>query len=260
MTYSNDTLKEFLNGTLAEDTARAIETALETDTELGERIMALDTFAAPIREVMEVLPSQDRIERLQANIETAAAEAAKPAVPSTSWGWQKVAASIAIGLVVGWSANTISTPTPEPTKPSWRMEVASYQKLYVNETVAHLDTDPAILTRQFERASKAVNLDLMQDALKGVENLTLARAQVLGFSGKPLVQIVYKDAKGMPIALCIIAKNNEAPKDTTKFEDLRGLSSATWETGTHQFLLIGDTTDTDIKTWSNELQATFKDA
>ncbi len=257
MTYSNETLLGFLNGTLADDEARAIETALETDVELGERMMALDTFAAPVREVMETIPSQERIERLQAELVAATTPIAT--TPKMGWGWQKMAASIALGLIVGWSSNAYLNK-PQPQKPSWRMEVASYQKLYVNETVAHLDTDPAALEGQFARASKAVDLDLMQETLKGVENLTLARAQVLGFSGKPLVQIVYKDAKGMPIALCIIAKNNEAPKDTTKFEDLRGLSSATWETGTHQFLLIGDTKDADIENWSNELREKFQKA
>lgn len=253
MKYNDDTLIEFLNGTLAEDDARTIEIALVTDAELGERIMALDTFAAPVREVMETIPSQERIERLQAELLAATA----PIVaPKSGWGFQKMAASIALGLIAGWSANAYLT-TPEPTKPSWRMEVANYQALYVPETVAHLKIDPDALKNQFERASNAVNLDLPQDALDNVADLTLARAQVLGFFGKPLIQIAYKDAKGMPIALCIIAKPNVAPKDSTKFEVLQGMASATWETATHQFLLIGNSEQENIKDWSGVMQKAF---
>jgi len=256
MKYNDDTLIAFLNGILAEDDARAIETALETDAELGERIMALDIFAAPVREIMETIPSAERIKRLQAELVAATAPAPKQ---RSGWGFQKMAASIALGLIVGWSANTYLT-APEPTKPSWRMEVANYQALYVPETVAHLEVDPETLAKQFERASSALNLQLSQAALDTVSDLTLARAQVLGFSGKSLIQIAYKDAKGMPIALCIIAKPNVAPKDSTKFETLQGMPSATWETTTHQFILIGNAEQDRIKDWSGVLKGAFTDA
>ena len=254
MTYSNETLINFLNGTLAEDTARAIETALETDIELGERMMSLDSFATPVREVMETIPSQERIERLQAELVTVTTPVSTP--KPTGWGWQKMAASVALGLIAGLSANAYLS-APQTTKPSWRMEVANYQALYVPQTVAHLQIEQDSLRGQFERASDAVNLNLPQDALGDVSDLTLARAQVLGFSGKPLIQIAYKDAKGMPIALCIIAKPNAEPKNSTKFEVLQGMPSATWETSTHQFLLIGDAEQENIQNWSGVLQKAF---
>ncbi len=255
MAYSNEILKSFLDGTLPEDEARAIETTLETDVELGDRIKALDTFAAPVRAVMESIPSQERIERLQGEL---LQKTAPVSANYSGWGWQKIAAGIAFGIIAGWSANTLSTP--EPNKPSWRMEVANYQALYVPETVAHINNTPDMLEQQFARASSAVNLELSENELNATDGLQLARAQVLGFSGKALVQIAYKDSKGMPIALCIIAKPNIAPKDSTKFEVLQGMHSATWETATHQFLLIGNAQSEDIQSWSSDLQKVFKGA
>jgi len=76
---------------------------------------------------------------------------------------------------------------------------------------------------------------LDSDALADVDNLTLRRAQVLGFEGQPLIQLVYTDPSGKPFALCIMsdAEGGEGPAI------LAGLATHTWKSKSHGFILVG---------------------
>lgn len=225
MTYSDETLKSYLDGALPEAEAKALEQAMSTDEALQRRLMALDTFAAPVAETFQNLPGEARLESLRAALPTA-----KPQSPRW-WTGAAMAASVAVGALVG--SQFLPSGSTEAT--GWRMEVARYQALYVPETVAYLGGDPNKLATEMARASKAVGLDLDLEALAEVDDLTLRRAQVLGFEGQPLIQMVYTDPKGTPFALCIMAdaEGSEGP------EILVGLATHTWESGTHGFILVG---------------------
>lgn len=216
MGYSDADLKNYLAGDASDALSQDIETALGSDPELEQRLMALDVYAPAVRDVMKTIPSAARLETLM------------PKVPETRvkprWFMMasSIAASVVLGVALGWSGKGYF-PTDKVT---WKMEVASYQALYVPETVAHLDLDPEKVIRQFKRASGALGLELPQGKLAGIEALTLSRAQVLGFKGRPLIQIVYKSTNGAPIALCIIAKKSQSAQTQISYAEMRGLASA----------------------------------
>ena len=63
------------------------------------------------------------------------------------------------------------------------------------------------------------------------------RAQVLGFRGKPLVQIAYLRNDGTPVALCIIPAGPDAKG--VSMGAAEGLDVARWNTPGYGFLLIG---------------------
>lgn len=247
MIYSDQNLREFLEGKLSAQKTREIETAMLSDTDLEMRIMSLDSYADPVRALMQNIPGQGRIDRLaqEMSVET------RQVYPKL--GWQALAACLAFGLFAGWAGNAFFRTDTD----NWRMEVAHYQALYVAQTIAHLDNDPANIRNQFKRASSAVDLALPQQALGQVSGLKLARAQVLGFQGAPLIQIVYQATDGAPIALCIIAKRDRSMDDGTAISMMQGLASAAWETESHQFLLIGDAHQRDIKDWAKTIKDVF---
>ncbi len=225
MTHTDEVLKSYLDGTLPETEAEALEEAMSTDEALQKRMMALDTVAAPVAEAFQNLPGEKRLESLRAALPTAQSQSPR------WWTGAAMAASVAVGVLVG--SQLLPSGSAEAT--GWRMEVARYQALYVPETVAYLGGDPDKLATEMARASKAVGLDLDLEALAEIDDLTLRRAQVLGFEGQPLIQMVYTDPKGTPFALCIMAdaEGSEGP------EILVGLATHTWESDTHGFILVG---------------------
>jgi len=80
-----------------------------------------------------------------------------------------------------------------------------------------------------------VGLDLT--ALAQVDGLRFHRAQQLGFNGKPLIQIAYTLPDGTPVAICILP-NGSDPRGP-RFQQVEGMQSADWTTGSHGVLIIG---------------------
>lgn len=228
MTYTDETLRSFLEGALPEGEARRLETEMMADDALQRRIMALDgvgqTVGAALRDIPEparIKPIVKGLERPKKNIEKS---------------WSKLgglAAMLVLGLGLGWGLQIFKPSNPE----NWRMEVARYQALYVPETVAHLSNDASELKDQFDRASAALGLTLPLEQLSSVENLELRRAQVLGINGDALIQIAFRASDGTPFALCI-TKGTDA---VAGVETLAGLAAFSWANNAHQFLLIGGT-------------------
>ena len=57
MTFSDDTLKAYLQGSLGPEESDAIENAVENDPELEQRLMDLDPIAPVVREVFRDIPA-----------------------------------------------------------------------------------------------------------------------------------------------------------------------------------------------------------
>jgi len=225
MTYSDETLKGYLNGALTETESEAVELSLSADIALQRRLMALDTASFPVAEAFKKLPGEERLQKLRATLPQQA-----PSKPRWLAG-AALAASVAVGIFVGSQLSSSGTGVTN----DWRVEVARYQALYVPETVAYLGGDPDKLATEIDRASKAVGYDLNLSTLAEVDDLTLRRAQVLGFEGQPLIQLVYTNEDGAPFALCIMP-NPEGEEGPAR---LAGLATHTWKSGSHGFILVG---------------------
>jgi len=246
MSFTDRELKAYLAGDASQPLEQSIETALSSDPELERRLMALDNVAAFVRDTLKIIPSAARLETL---LQTPKPTRAK----SGQFRGISIAASILAGIVLGWSGKDYAVDKQS----TWRMEVASYQALYTPQTIAHLDRDPVNLSNQFKRASTALKLDLPQEKLAEIEALTLFRAQVLGFQGHPLIQIVYQSETGAPIALCIIAKDTAPEQTQITYARMQGLASATWANDKYEFFLIGGQDETHIQNWANRFKSVF---
>lgn len=133
------------------------------------------------------------------------------------------------GLVIGVFA---SRPDAGPV--GWHAYVASYQALYVTDTLAEVTQSPEATATQLAKVSGKLGRPL--GAATTIPGLTYKRAQVLGFNGAPLAQLAYLGKDGAPLALCILAKTEAAALETMKLE---GMEAASWSDGNYAYLLIG---------------------
>ncbi|WP_299620320.1 hypothetical protein [uncultured Tateyamaria sp.] len=230
--FTDEELTAFLDGEADDELHAAIDAALETDAALLARAEAL--FLPP--EVMGAMA-----QGYDALLDTAPAMAALPepvAPPARrrrSWAVLPFGVGLAAGLAVAAFVG-LSTPEPAPAR-GWVSFVASYQALYTTATLADAAPTAAETTAQLVTVSQAVGLDLT--GLPEAAGLTFKRAQVLGFNGKPLVQIAFLRDDGTPVALCIIPAGPDAKP--VNMGAAEGLGLARWNTPGHGFLLIGGT-------------------
>ncbi|MEO1109735.1 MAG: hypothetical protein AAFX90_17620 [Pseudomonadota bacterium] len=246
MTFSDETLLAYLEGNLEEAEARQIEQAVEADPELEQRLMALDPFASMVQGVFEAIP-------VQAPEVVLPELAAQTSVPAGT-GLMRLAAVAASVAIIAASA-TWWAMRPAPL--GWAQQAAIYQSLYVPDTIAPLDASTETLDKQFAMAEEQLGRSLNRDALEALPGLELRRAQVLSFKGKPLIQIVFADEQGQPLAFCVIRQGPDAPNKPAKSAVLSGLATVTWAQDGYGYMLLGSNPKTDLSGELDALSQTF---
>lgn len=243
-TYSDEALRKFLDGDISEAEHAEIIAQLEQDPELEHRLMDLDHVGPVVHAAFKDIAPQTAFD--MSNF--------PPADTSHANRWRPllIAATVTGIAVLGTGAFFNNTSAVEP----WMQQVATYQALYSPETIAHVVTDPAMQTAELQRAETALDIDLHSARLADVDGLSLVRAQLLAFEGRPLTQIVFADAAGQPIALCII-ETGDGTDDGIAFAQLEGMPSASFSNDGFSFLLIGPTDTEAIASYATSFKGIF---
>ncbi len=262
--FTDEQLRAYLDGEAPSDVTAAIDTALETDDALAERLAGLDEFAALIRPAFEAVraaaPREDLLERLRAAEAAAAAAAADPSRPVEARRWAALAAGFAAAVTTGvLIGRGPLAPSPEvverevvverdvivereipPPPRTWMMAVADYVALFSQETLVDLGVQPQELAQQVEKVSAAVGQDLA--VAVDLPDLTLRRAELLELNGLPLAQLAYTHADGTPVAFCVILRSREPDGAPVAFRtgQARDLNAVLWDVQPRGFLVIGD--------------------
>lgn len=245
--FSDEDLIAYHTGDLDAERGRALETALGSDPDLERRLMALDPLAPVVAQAFHGIPEKDRLDGLMPDD--------KPVVDPRS-GWPRMAAMLVAGALIGAAAMALRGDRDQALMADWREQVAAYQVLYVAETVENIQPTQAGLNTQFARAQEVLGLDLKKEILADLSPLDLRRAQILGYQGRPLVQVAFRAPDGSPIAFCII-RGQGSGSTPRQMSTLAGLSSASWSTDGYEFLLIGGQDSSLIRDISDRIAAAY---
>ncbi len=249
---SDERLTAYLDDALGAEARANVEAALAADHALAERLEALIVPLDGMRAIMapEVLRAPRMPEDLVTELAPLPLQApgAPPARHSRLWVPTLLAASFAAGVV----ATYVLTPAaPAPSAPKWVEAVASYQALYVTETLAASQQDPAKTAAVLAKAADDFGVSLAPALV--LEGLEFKRAQMLGWNGKPLLQMAYLAADGTPMALCLtrVGAEDRGPK-TTVSHDLAGVS---WVQDGVGYYLIGGSDAAQVEALSKQVIA-----
>lgn len=248
LAFTDETLSAYLDGELDAATTAAIDAAIETDETLVDRLAALDIPVDLIRSVMapDVLgapPLPDFLREAEEPIQSQTPTRTRP----RSFLPLALVASFLVGMV----ATTLILPEPEPAPGGWTAAVASYQALYVTETLATSKQDAAARDAVLARAG--LEFDVTLASATQIDGLDFKRAQMLGFKGKPLLQMAYLTPDGTPMALCLIRTDN--PDRGFKEIDMFDLAGTSWVSNGVGYLLIGGDDASQIEALSNRMIA-----
>lgn len=223
--FTDEELTAYLDGEADADLHARVQLALASDAVLSDRLQSLDLPAAALRDAFspEVLGAPQMPEGLL------------PAPRETRTPLRLVA-SIAVAFGLGVVSSYMLQPGPQPAKePGWKAVVASYQSLYVTDTVDIAAQAPEITADVLTGFGGSHGIDL--SPAQTVEGLEFKRAQLLGFKGKPLLQMAYLAPGGVPVALCIIRSNGD--DKPMQSEVLAEMATASWVSDGVGYLLIG---------------------
>jgi anti-sigma factor RsiW len=241
---SDETLVAYLDGELPAGERSALDGALARDAALKARLDRLAGGSPRFREAFDLVLQGAPADRLQAILGAAEAGATAGHEPAAPWHRRRAAIAAAIVLFLGGAAVGVGLPlavqqiagSGSEESRNWRAAVADYLSLYTRDTLAEIPDDPAMRESELAGVGGKLALDLAVGKVV-LPDLTLKRAQLFAFRGKPLAQIAYLSAKDGPIAFCIIANGQ---KDAAPaFEEREGKGIVFWGKGGRGFMLIG---------------------
>lgn len=148
-----------------------------------------------------------------------------------------------------------ASPFAEPVADKWVQQAAIYQALCVPETVAPISLSAEELDAQLTRASEALGRDFPRSDLEGLPGLTFKRAQILGFEGAPLIQLVFATADGTPVAFCVVAQDGTVEKVESVWIEDQPVRH--WSDEPHGFMIVGRVSDEDMDAYAQALTKTF---
>lgn len=262
MTELNDELLvAYVDGQLATDQSKAVERVLEEDKVAAQRVHALRAANAELETAFEAMLAGEPIP--VPIPETPAPGGTALARPGFAQRLLKtgLVAWVALGSLLGGAAAgyilhdqivakpvQVAAPPPppppapeviviEPPAPTLQSDIAGAHALLSRDTFsvgleAQGDTDVGSF-----QISKALGEALAIPDL-GEANLTFQRAQMLQREGSPLARIAYLPLTGGPVALYVTSGAGEARE--LKFEEIGGVSLASWSQRNMLFLLAGD--------------------
>jgi len=231
-------LTAYLDGEADAALTARIDAALTQDDELAARFAELSVDTSLLAEAFDL----DRL----------APPAYVPVeIPQAQSGPSRLVLPLAIAA--SFALGAIAVQFVRPAAPTWVDAVASYQALYVTETLSGTMQAPAISEGVFETVDETLGVDLRP--AKDIEGLMFRRAQMLAIEGKPLVQMAYLDDQGRPFAFCAVLLGDG--DEAILSEMNHGLAAASWVEDGVGYVLIGGDDVPGVTALSRALQQTL---
>ncbi|MEJ6403997.1 anti-sigma factor family protein [Yoonia sp. 2307UL14-13] len=214
---TDEDLTAYLDGAADDALSTRIAAALETDPELAMRHQALTID-------LDILRSAYDFDSLR----SPAPPENLAAIKTSLW---KIPAALAATFALGMVAMALLRPAPD-----WVDTVASYQALYVTETLSGPTQPTQKSAAVLGQAKEMLGVDL--GAAIDINGLTFKRAQILAIDGQPLIQIAYLDDDGVPFAFCITAASAGGDMRQVMSHDL---ATQSWVDNGIGYVLVGGT-------------------
>jgi anti-sigma factor RsiW len=244
MTIDEGTLRAYVDSELSTGERQRVDAALAHSAELRLQLEAMKVSCLPYQAAFDAQAMPEMPEALRKQLLAMSAVANVPAqLPRRRWlnfagGGLALAASFAAGMAVkpAWFSSVESKPVDDVA--DWAKAVASYQAMYVRDTVERVsDTEANAKLVITEFQSHAQTVLQVPDLSKA--GFQFKRIQRLAFKDQPLIQMAYLPEKGLPAALCVMKAKDNLNIDAT-VRRLESLSIVTWSRADLSYVFATD--------------------
>ncbi len=159
--------------------------------------------------------------------------------------WPRLmAASVALVLLGGTAGYIVGTTTghSEPTKlasaRNWLDDIADYHRIYSRQKERLVEVPASEAPKIETWLASSVGVPFTIPNLTG-KGLNFEGARLLVANGKPVAQLVYRNADGDVFAICFL-KDSDSPQSDSFSESIRGdLGMVSWQRGGASFVVVG---------------------
>lgn len=237
MTDFSERLSAYLDGELDPSAAEAIEARLATDPTAQAALDAMMHADAVAGEQYEELLNDPVPFALAQQIKKAKLpEKVAPARPI----WGALAASLVVFALGGIGGYALKDQTTPVQTAGWLADIADYHAVYASQGrhLVEVGADEAdhIETWLGNTIGTSFSIPDLSDF-----DLTFEGGRLLVANGKPVAQLMYRDADGAVVALCLQQSSGETSGAPTFNErTINGFDFVSWRAGTAQYVVIGE--------------------
>ncbi|PDT18312.1 Fis family transcriptional regulator [Rhizobium sp. J15] len=239
---SDEDLTAFIDGELTAEEAARIETMVNEDKSVAERLEFLSRASLPFEQAFAPLLAEAPRQRLEVMLAAipprdSLKPASAPSILTRRRFLGALAASLVAGIAIDRAVIGIGRSfSAKDENSEWRAVVAEYISLYTPETLAGPVPAREEQAAQLGPLDEKLDLSLSPEAV-ALPGIDFKRALLLQYDAKPLAQIAYLDPETGPMALCIV-RSDAGPK-APDLESRKGMNVVYWSNATHAFMLIG---------------------
>lgn len=238
MTDFSTKLSAYLDGELDLTTAAEVEARLasdpaaqaELDQLMGINAIALAQFDGQLDEPVPFALAQ-KIKN--APLQTSQA----PQRPI----WGALAASLVVFALGGIGGYVVKGQmTPPVVTAGWLADIAHYHAVYASQSrhLVEVDANEADHIETWLGTTIGANFSIPD---LSEFNLTFEGGRLLVANGKPVAQLMYRDAEGAVVALCLQQSNAETSAPASfNAQTINGFDFVSWRAGNAQYVVIGD--------------------
>jgi anti-sigma factor RsiW len=237
-------LRAYVDGELSPAERSKVEVAVAHSDALQTQLQAMKASCLPYRTAFDMQHLPSIPDHLQKQLDAMSAVAQSAPAPSTNnvirpRRWFLRSMGLGAGIAASFAAGFVVRPMWfSPASAEWVKAVASYQALYVRETVGKTQDSPERTRQIIDAFQRQTNTQLVIPDLTDA-GLEFRRIQRLGFGDQPLMQMAYLPTNGKPGALCVLPITSKVATPVSA-QTLEGLSVVTWNRDSLAYVLVLD--------------------
>jgi anti-sigma factor RsiW len=227
MTIDEVTLRAYVDSELSLQDKVLVEAAIANSPELQRRLDALKASCLPYQAAFDAQELPPIPKALKDRLNDLSSVASRPPIVDARRSWMGGGLALAASFVAGaiikplWTRVNDSEPVAD-----WVKAVASYQAMYVRETLDGVVDSNANTLRVIGAFSAQTQTSMLVPDLSSV-GLVFKRAQRLAIANSALIQMAYLPEVGNPAALCVV-RALTADEVAVSGRRLEDLSIVTW--------------------------------
>lgn len=234
MTDLSDKLSAYLDGELSEQDALQVEEWLEHDPSAQAQLDALMLADNLVRDAFEDQLREPVPFALAQTIKAAPMPTPKPA-PRPIWG--SLAAGLVLIMLGGAGGYMVKSATAPVQTAGWLHDIADYHAVYATQK-RHLVEVGASEADHIEAwLGKTIGATFTIPDLSQ-HGLSFEGGRLLVANGAPVAQLMYRDAEGNVIALCL-QRNATSQSGDFRQQAINGFDFVSWRTQEASYVVIG---------------------
>lgn len=243
MTDLSMKLSAYIDGELEAADAEMIEALLESDPAAQAELDALMAADAMAQEQFDALLSDPVPLALAQKIKSSPVGMA-PARPASRPVWGAVAAGLALFIFGGMGGyfvkDQISPGGTVVENAGWLSDIADYHAIYSTQQRHLVEVSAAESDHIVKWLGATVGVSFKIPDLTKFD-LTFEGGRLLVAGGKPVAQLMYRDADGAVIALCLQSGVSGAAEAAPDFKQqtLKGFDFISWNGDDAKYVVIG---------------------